>query len=199
MRARIAFVALGMAAALLLTGCSSSDKLAATYGNGTGTTNYTDDSGLPVLVKAADRADPIDFASTTDDGLPLSAKDYRGKVVIVNFWYAGCAPCRAEAPILEGLYQTYQDKGVTFIGVNVTDQPDTALSFEKTYGITYPSVIDVDSGAARIAFHGQVSASAVPVTFVLDKKGRIAARIVGQLESKSILNTLITDTIAEKN
>jgi thiol-disulfide isomerase/thioredoxin len=199
MRARVALVAVAVAAALLLTGCSSGDKLAAAYGNGTGTTNYTDDSGLPVLVKAADRTDPIDFTSTTDDGLPISAKDYRGKVVVVNFWYAGCAPCRAEAPILEGLYQAHQDKGVTFIGVNVTDQPDTALSFEKSYGITYPSVIDVDSGAARIAFHGQVSASAVPVTFVLDKKGRIAARIVGQLESKSILNTLITDTIAEKN
>ena len=54
-------------------------------------------------------------------------------------------------------------------------------------------------GTAAIAFHGAVAPSVVPVTFVLDKKGRIAARILGVLQSKSILDTLITDTLAEKN
>jgi thiol-disulfide isomerase/thioredoxin len=196
MRARASVAALGLAVALILSGCSSTDKLATDYGNG-GSTNYTNDSGLPVLVKASDRTKQLDFSSKTDDGMPLSLKDYRGQVVVVNFWYATCAPCRAEAPILEGLYEKYQDQGVTFIGVNTSDQADTALSFEKQYGVTYPSVIDVDSGAARLAFSGAVAASAVPTTFVLDKKGRIAARLVGELESASILNTLISDTMAE--
>lgn len=195
---RASLIALGLAAALLLTGCSSGDKLAQAYGNGGGTPNYTDTSGAPIQIKASERTAALSFDSTTDDGVPLSLKDYRGKVVVVNFWYASCAPCRAEAPILEKLYQTYQGKGVAFVGVNIADQPDTALSFAKSFGVTYPSVIDVNSGAARIAFHGQVAASAVPVTFVLDAEGRIAARIVGQLESTSILNTLISDTVAEK-
>jgi hypothetical protein len=66
-----------------------------------------------------------------------------------------------------------------------------------SYKISYPSVMDVDSGAARIAFAGAVAPTATPTTFVLDAKGRIAARIVGQLESQSILNTLISDTLAE--
>jgi hypothetical protein len=57
--------------------------------------------------------------------------------------------------------------------------------------------MDVDSGSARIAFHGAIAADTVPVTFVLDTRGRIAARIVGELQSSSILNTLITDTLAE--
>jgi thiol-disulfide isomerase/thioredoxin len=196
MRGRLSVVALGLAAAILLSGCSSNDKLAADYGSGGGT-DYTNDSGLPVLVKPADRQKQLDFSSKTIDGMPFSLKDYRGQVVVVNFWYASCAPCRAEAPILEGLYEKYQDKGVTFVGVNISDQADAALSFEKTYGVTYPSVLDVDSGAARIAFSGAVAASAVPTTFVLDAKGRIAARIVGELESASILNTLISDTAAE--
>lgn len=198
MRLRLRFATVAVAAIFLLTACASpSDKLADAYGNGGGTPNYTDTSGAPVQIKPAERAGSLNFDSTTDDGLPLSLKDYRGKVVVVNFWYASCAPCRAEAPILEKLYQSYQGKGVAFVGVNIADQPDTAMSFEKSFGTTYPSVIDVNSGAARIAFHGQVAASAVPVTFVLDAKGRIAARIVGQLESASILNTLISDTVAE--
>lgn len=198
MRTRITIIAVAVVSAFLLTGCATTgDKLADAYGNGSGTPNYTDTSGVPVQLKPAERAGSLNFDSTTDDGVPLSLKDYRGKVVVVNFWYASCAPCRAEAPILQKLYESYQAKGVAFVGVNIADQPDTAMSFEKTFGTTFPSVIDVNSGAARIAFHGQVAASAVPVTFVLDAKGRIAARIVGQLESASILNTLISDTVAE--
>lgn len=199
MNRRFAGVATGVAivaSALLLTGCASSDKLAADYGSA-GSGQYTDNSGVPVLITPADRLKPIDFESKTDDGIPLQLADYRGTVVVVNFWYAGCAPCRAEAPILEGLNAKYQKSGVTFIGVNTTDQPDTALSFEKKYAVTYPSVIDVDSGSARIAFAGSVAPTAVPTTFVLDSKGRIAARITGELQSASILNTLISDTLAE--
>ena len=190
-------IALGIATALVLSGCTS-DKLATDYGNGNGGgTNYTDTSGAPVLVKPSARAAAVNFTSTTVDGLPLKAAEYRGKVVVVNFWYAGCAPCRAEAPILQGLYEKHRDNGVAFIGVNTVDQPDSARAFENNYKITYPSVMDVDSGAVRLAFAGVVPPTATPTTFVLDKQGRIAARIVGQLESASILNTLISDTLAE--
>ncbi|WP_185202263.1 TlpA disulfide reductase family protein [Glaciihabitans sp. INWT7] len=194
MRARIPVVVALVVAALALSGCSS-DSLAKDYGNGGA--NYTDDSGLPVQIPAAKRTTPIDFTGTTVDGKTLTVSDDRAPVTVVNFWYANCAPCRAEAPFLQGLYEKYQSDGVKFIGVNIFDQSPGALSFEKTYKITYPSVMDVDSGAARIAFAGAVAPTATPTTFVLDAKGRIAARIVGQLESQSILNTLISDTLAE--
>ncbi len=196
MRARIGVAAALVAAALALSGCTSGDTLTA-GGSTSDSSAYTDDSGVPVLVKPSDRKAPLDFTGKTEDGSPLTLSDYRGKVVVVNFWYASCAPCRAEAPILQSLSDKYQSQGVAFIGANTADQPDTAISFEKNHKVTYPSVMDVDSGAVRIAFHGAVSASAVPVTFVLDQKGRIAARIVGELESTSILNTLISDTLAE--
>jgi thiol-disulfide isomerase/thioredoxin len=194
-RLRGSVVALGIAAALALSGCTT-DKLASDYSSSSGT-SYSDNSGRPVLVKAADRARAISFTAKTDDGMPLSIGDYKGKVVVINFWYAGCGPCRAEAPILQGLYDKYQKKGVAFIGVNTFDQPEQALSFEKTYGVTYPSVMDVDSGAVRIAFAGAVAPTATPTTYVLDSRGRVAARIVGQRQSQSILNTLISDTLAE--
>ncbi len=187
---RLSLLAVAAASIIALSGCTS-DTLAANYGS------YTDDSGAPVLVKASARKAPLNFSSTTENGAPLKLSDYRGKVVVVNFWYGTCVPCRVEAPILESLYTKYQSEGVAFIGVNTADQPDTALSFEKNFGVTYPSVMDVDSGSARIAFAGAVAPTAVPTTFVLDRKGRIAARITGELESQSILNTLISDTLAE--
>jgi thiol-disulfide isomerase/thioredoxin len=187
-----------MAVALIvlvaLSGCTT-DSLAKDYGNGG--TNYTDGSGLPVQIRADKRTKAIDFTGTTVDAKTLAVSDSRGPVTVVNFWYATCSPCRAEAPFLQGLYEKYHPDGVKFIGVNIFDQPAGALSFEKTYKITYPSVMDVDSGAARIAFAGAVAPTATPTTFVLDAKGRIAARIVGPLESQSILNTLISDTLAE--
>lgn len=182
---------------LALAGCSSSTGLDSSYTANNGTT-YTDDSGAPVLVKPADRAGALNFSNTTENGSPLSLADSRGKVTVVNFWYSSCAPCRAEAPILQGLYAKYKDQGVAFVGVNTADQADTAIAFEKAHHVTYPSVLDVDSGTARLAFHGAISASTVPVTFVLDAKGRIAARILGELQSDSILNTLISDTLAER-
>lgn len=192
MRVRIA---VALIVVLALSGCTT-DSLAKDYGSGSA--NYTDDSGLPLQISAGKRAKPIDFTGKTVDGKTITVSDSRGPVTVVNFWYAGCSPCRAEAPILQGLYEKYQSAGVKFIGVNIFDQARGALSFEKTYKVTYPSVLDVDSGAARIAFAGAVSPTATPTTFVLDGTGRIAARIVGPLDSASILNTLISDTLDER-
>ncbi len=196
MRARAALAAVLVVASLALAGCTSSDKLSLDYGDGGGTA-YDDNSGLPTLVKEADRADPVSFSEKTETGSTLSLDDYRGKVVVVNLWYATCAPCRAEAPILQGLYQKYQPDGVQFVGINVSDGAAQAVSFEKAHKVTYPSVLDVNSGVARLAFAKRLPPTATPTTYVLDAKGRVAARIVGELQSKSILDSLISDTLAE--
>jgi len=168
-RLTLALIAIPLLGVLALSGCAS-DSLAQDYGNGG--SNYTDNSGLPVVISADKRTKAIDFTGTTVDGKTFTASDSRGPVTVVNFWYANCAPCRAEAPFLQGLSEKYRSAGVNFIGVNIFDQPAGALSFEKTYKITYPSVMDVDSGAARIAFAGAVAPTATPTTFVLDAKGR---------------------------
>src|SRR5690606_19243058 len=124
-------------------------------------------------------------------GLELSSDDLAGDVVVVNFWYAACGPCRAEAPDLQELFQKYEDSGVSFVGVNTVDEPDTALAFARKYGITYPSVMDGKAGAVRLAFAGQASPSAVPTTLVLDKKGRVASRFLGQIQAPSNLDAVI--------
>ncbi|MFT4234542.1 MAG: TlpA disulfide reductase family protein [Microbacterium sp.] len=149
-------------------------------------------------IEPDDRGDPVTWSGETEDGDALSSDDVAGKVVVVNFWYAGCAPCRAEAADLEATWQSYQDQNVQFVGVNTSDQADTAASFEKKYGVTYPSIIDVNDGTMKLAFAGAIPIDATPSTIILDASGRVAVRIIGRIESQSILDTLISDTLKEK-
>lgn len=185
-----------VAAALLLTGCTASDPLAAKYGNGgAGATESND--GAILEIPAEQRAAAPSFAGMTDSGIEVSSADYAGRVVVVNFWYAACGPCRAEAPDLQELNEKHRDNGVSFLGVNTLDQPEQALAFARTYGITYPSIMDAGTGEVRLAFAGQASPSAVPTTLVLDREGRVAARFLGQIMAPGNLDTIIRELVAE--
>ena len=115
----------------------------------------------------------------------------------MNFWYATCGPCIVEAPRLEDAYTSFAGKDVSFLGVNTYDQAETAQSFARDNGVTYPSVIDVNSGDVKLAFADKTPINATPTTLVLDKKGRVAARIIGELQEASILETLVRDALAE--
>ena len=178
-----------------LAGCTSADPLAHQYESGTNQ-NYISGDGSVTVIAAADRDDPISFTATTDAGDEVSSDDYAGQVVVINFWYAACPPCRVEAPALQKLHQDLAGTA-SFLGVNVRDQADTAKTFEKEVGITYPSVIDTNEGNMLLAFAGTVAPNAVPTTLVIDKKGRVAARFLGLIDAPSTLKTIITETIAE--
>jgi len=185
--------------ALALTGCTSqNDDLAADFGDGT-TENYISGSGTVTEIAPEDRGDPVEFTSETDTGETLSRSDYDGDVVVLNFWYAGCPPCRAEAPDLEQVNDDYADQGVQFIGVNVRDQAATSQAFARTFDVGYPSVVDTNDGAVQLALAGTIAPNSVPTTIVLDQQGRIAARILGGLDGPSILDTLVSDTLAEQS
>jgi len=183
------------ATALLISGCSTS-SLSAQYEEGSNK-GYISADGTVAEWPEAERGAPVDFTGVTEIGETLTASDYRGSVVVLNFWYAGCPPCRAEAPDLQELNEAYAGQKVAFVGVNVRDQAATALSFSEEFGITYPSILDAEDKAASLALAGRAAPNAVPTTIVLDAEGRPAARILGQISSKSVLNTLIKDTLAE--
>ena len=194
---RLAAVLIGVVVAgLALAGCSSPDSLADQYRAGSGK-GYIAGDGSVTEIPADHRGEAIAFDGLLEDGSPVSSADYAGSVLVVNFWYAACAPCRAEAPDLKKISEQFADDGASFLGVNVRDQAASAIAFNDSYEIEYPSVMDVDDGGMQLAFSGSIPPNAVPTTLVLDSSGRVAARILGQVKSPSILTTLISDTIAE--
>jgi len=188
-------VALAVVSAAVLVGCSA-DPVAQQYLDGDGK-GYISADGAVEEIPVADRGEPVEFSGVTEAGADFDSAEIAGDVTVVNFWYAGCAPCRAEAGDLEEVWQKYGEEDVSFIGVNTYDQPDTAKAFAETYGVTYPSLIDVDSGSAKLAFAHATPIQATPTTLVLDKQGRVAARIIGQIDGPSILSTLVGDALAE--
>jgi thiol-disulfide isomerase/thioredoxin len=197
-RPRAGALALAVGLVVVLAGCTANDSLAEQYREGTGQ-GFISGDGAYTVIAEADRGEPIEFAGVIENGDTVSSDDYRGDVLVVNFWYAGCPPCRLEAPDLEALAQRFAPDGVSFLGVNIYDQAPTALSFAKEFGVTYPSILDVNDGGVRLAFAGQVAPNAVPTTLVLDQQGRVAARISGLLSEPSVLRSMITDVLAEVN
>ena len=182
----------------LLAGCTSGDSLAQQYRDGNEKGYIAGDFQI-VEIPETDRGEPVVFEGVTETGEAVSSDDYRDGVLVVNFWYAACGPCIVEAPLLEQVWQDYQDQDVAFLGVNTYDQPATALSFARDNNVTYPSVIDVNDGKVKLAFAQVTPIQATPTTLVLDRNGRVAARVIGQLASASILSTLVADTLAEEN
>lgn len=197
-RRALGVLAGAVALGVVLVGCTGgSDDLARQYGDGT-TENYISGDGAVTEIAPDDRGEPIEFEATTDEGDVVARSDHEGEVVVLNFWYASCPPCRAEAPALEEVASSYADQGVQFLGVNVRDQADTARAFARTFDVSYPSVVDADTGTVQLALAGTIAPNSVPTTLVLDRQGRVAARILGAIDGTSILDTLVRDTLAEQ-
>lgn len=85
---------------------------------------------------------------------------------------------------------------MTFLGINVRDNPASAQAFERAFEIPYPSIHPDDAGSAILAFNGALTAAAVPSTVVLDEQGRVAARVIGPVDA-STLRGLVLDTLDE--
>ena len=179
-----------------LAACAG-DPLAEQYRAGDNKGFIAADGFEVVEIAEAERTEPIDFEGVLDSGGTASSEDYRGDVLVVNFWYAACAPCRVEAPLLVEADQELAGEDVAFLGINLYDGADASKAFAETYGVEYPSALATVDGSIKLAFAGQTPLNAVPVTLVLDREGRVAARIIGRLSETSILETLVRDTLAE--
>src|SRR5690554_272557 len=142
--------ALAAVIAVSVVGCAS-DPVAEQYLEGDGK-GYISADFTVVEIAPDDRGEPVEYQGVTENGEEFTSAQIAGDVTVVNFWYVACGPCRVEAPDLEAVWQQYQDEDVSFVGVNTYDQPDTARAFAEEYGITYPSLIDVDTGEAKLAF-----------------------------------------------
>ena len=144
------------------------------------------------------RDDAISFElSNTTDGSTIRSSDYLGSVLIVNFWFAACPPCRFEAPDLAELAAQYADREVQFLGVNVYDDVAVANSFERDFEIPYPSILDADTGEVRLAFAGQLPPNGVPTTIIIDRQGRVASRLSGAILDRAVFEEMIESVLAE--
>jgi thiol-disulfide isomerase/thioredoxin len=177
--------------ATLLAGCAS-DPLADQFRAGDNK-NYIAGDGTVTEFALGSRPGFEAFAGTTESGQVLDSSAFEGNVIVMNWWYSACAPCRAEAGDLAMLSVEFEDS-VQFVGVNVRDTAETALAFDRNFGIEYPSLIDAQSGQVSLAFTGVVSPQAVPTTIVIDRDGKVASRILGRIEA-SILRTLIQTVV----
>lgn len=147
-------------------------------------------------IAPAQRAEPVKLSGRLLDGSPWSLSEQGGKVVVVNVWYSTCGPCEAEMPLLERAWQQLRAKHpqVRFMGIDFGESPESGRSALARYGTTYPSLSD-ESRTLTLGLQGK--ANATPTTLVLDRQGRIAARVTGAVTSESTLVGLVEDVVKE--
>jgi thiol-disulfide isomerase/thioredoxin len=193
--------ALGAAAALVvaagvaagMAGCAGGDIGAETPGSSG--QSFVGHSYESTYYQVGDRPVAPTVAGSTISGQKLSLASYRGDTIVLNFWGSWCAPCRAEAPALGQLARKLAPKGVRFVGVDIRDQPDSAEAFMQTFNVDYPSLNDPGDEIA-LEFHSTVPPAAIPTTLIIDRSGRIAARIFGA-SNYAQLQALISKVIGQ--
>jgi thiol-disulfide isomerase/thioredoxin len=180
--------------ALALAGCSSGggDTVAA-QARGGGDRGYISSDGTVETIAVADRRTSIRVQGTTLEGRPLDTRADRGRVVVLNTWGSWCPPCNAEAPDLQKVWDQQRGRGVRFVGIALREEPATGLAFQRKFSVTYPSV-RWDGGKVLLQLKGK--ATAPPTTLVLDRQGRLAARVSGKVDATT-LEGLVDDVRGE--
>jgi peroxiredoxin len=156
--------------ALSITGCSS----------GTFAKIFTSTEVKAAVKAEGERKAAPDFTLKDADGKPVKLSDYRGKVVLLNFWATWCGPCKIEIPWFMDFEQTYKDKNFAVLGISLDEDGwDAVKPYIEQKKINYRVMI----GTEQIAqLYGEVDS--LPTTFMIDREGRVAAVHVG-LVSKS--------------
>jgi peroxiredoxin len=116
-----------------------------------------------------------DFTVAGLTGPPLRLRDFKGKVVFLNFWATWCPPCKEEMPSMERLYRRYKDKGFAILALSIDSGGSAPVgAFVKKLGLTFPIGLDPNTTVAN-----QYTVRGLPATFLIDRKGTIAAVAIG--------------------
>lgn len=109
-----------------------------------------------------------DFALKSATGENLRLSEYRGSVVMINFWATWCGPCRQEMPLLDELYSRYQRVGFNLLGVNIDDDSSRAMDMARELGVSFPVLFDARKEVSRL-----YDVEAMPVTVLVDREGTV--------------------------
>jgi len=109
-----------------------------------------------------------DFALKSSTGENLRLSEYRGDVVMINFWATWCGPCRQEMPLLDELYSRYQRVGFNLLGVNIDDDSRRAMQMIEELGVNFPVLFDARKEVSKL-----YKVDAMPVTVIVDREGKV--------------------------
>jgi cytochrome c biogenesis protein CcmG/thiol:disulfide interchange protein DsbE len=156
--------------------------------------------GLALTLTLAFRRDPHDIRTGTvgkpapafsapslSDGATISLEQYRGKIVVLNFWASWCIPCKEENPALTDMWERYRGTEVVLLGIVFQDSPDAARSYTARFGNTWSSVVD---GDGRIALSYGVFGP--PETYFIGADGLIAGRHIGPIDEATLITGIET-------
>ena len=170
-----------------VSGCSDSASTASAGSE----TNFVAGDGSIEVVAVEKRVPAPDFTLKTLGGTDFTLSKQLGKIVVMNVWASWCAPCRAEAPTLQDVWEKSNQKKVQFVGLDTRDSDTAAQNFVDRYGITYPQAIDTQA-QVQLLFRDTLPAQAIPSTLIVDAKGNVAARILGAT-TEAALRSVIDD------
>jgi thiol-disulfide isomerase/thioredoxin len=184
---RVAAGAAVAAAILATAGCAGGDIGASTPASSG--QSFVGHSYESTYYQPGSRPVAPPVSGTTVTGQHLNLGQYRGDTIVVNFWGSWCAPCRAEAPALGQLARQLSSRGVRFVGIDIRDEPDSAVAFMQQFNVSYPSISDPNDEIA-LDFHATVPPADIPTTLVIDRSGRIADRIFGASTYRQLLSVI---------
>ena len=115
-----------------------------------------------------------DFTLESPDGKNVSLASFKGSLVFLSFWATWCGPCKQELPSVQALYDKLKSKGFIVVAVDVMEENKTVSVFVKANRMTFPVLLDADGKVG-----GKYNARSIPTNYLLDRKGKILARIVG--------------------
>ena len=131
-----------------------------------------------------------EFSVTDIDGKKLSLSDYRGKVILLDFWATWCTPCRAEIPHFVEMQQKYGPQGFQVVGISMDDDAKPVKEFYRQFNMNYPVAVGDDKLAQ--SFGGVLG---LPVNFIIDREGRIHAKYLGATDV-SVIDKAVSDLLA---
>ena len=190
-----ALIFLAAAAVFLLLSCAPKKAPAQTSQNGADNSSVPGTTNAPAAEKAPRGAAPgsvnemllkagfavpkaeveaSDFTLDSLDGKSVSLASCKGSLVFLSFWATWCGPCKQELPSVQALYEKLKSRGFLIVAVDVMEENKTVNEFVKANRMTFPVLLDADG---RVG--GEYDARSIPTNYIVDRKGKILARIVG--------------------